>query len=203
MERFCNYNQSSHVSIPTGFVNGKNCTFIVSLNPVDWKSRNILGLVSEPLSLQQSTTSVQNVFNPCSCITVDCSCIWQSKRGSHNRHNILSLFLWLKIGQNANAPDETHHSNATVLSFFGLRVLCITLESQYAVTQVLDWTVNNCIYGVRTLVLVVNVLPNSWILKDLTNYMKKELLKYNKNSQHIEAIFRSSSETQNITCMIF
>lgn len=105
-----------------------------TLESCDWKSRTILCLVSEPLSLQQSTTSVQSY--PHSCITIDCSCIWQIKRGFHNGCNTLSLFLWLKIEREANVPDETHHCNVNVLSFFGLRVLCVALKSQDAVTQV-------------------------------------------------------------------
>lgn len=35
----------------------------------------------------------------------------------------ISLFLWLKIGRGANVPDETHHSDVNILSFFGLKVL--------------------------------------------------------------------------------
>lgn len=40
------------------------------------------------------------------------------------------------MGRGANVPDETHHSDVNILSFFGLRVLCVALKSQDAVTQV-------------------------------------------------------------------
>lgn len=64
MEHFCNSNQSFHVFNPTGFANGKNCTSMVCLNPVHviGKAETFSGLVSGPLSLQRSTTSVQTVL---------------------------------------------------------------------------------------------------------------------------------------------
>lgn len=116
---------------------------MVSLNPesCDWKSRTILwsGIGTTKSAAEYYLGA--NCFNPHSCITIDCSCIWQIKRGFHDGHNTLSLFLWLKkMGREANVPDETHHSDVNILSFFGLRVLCVALKSQDAVTQVKLWS---------------------------------------------------------------
>lgn len=106
-------------------------------------------------------------FNPHSCITIDCSWIWQIKRGLHNGHNTLSLFLWLKSGQEANVPDETHHSDVNDLSFFGVIVLCITLKSQDAVRQHKSSPGVNSVCSKFLIWYDWYLLGNSWILQDL------------------------------------
>lgn len=203
MEHFCNSNQSFHVFIPTGFANGKKLHFHGMLESCscDWKSRNILwsGIGTTKSAAQHYLSA--NRFNPHSCIAIDCSCIWQIKRALHNGHNTLSLFLWLKMGRGANVPDETHHSDVNILSFFGLRVLRFALKSQDAVTQV-ELRSEQCMQLVPHMIWLVfcgsghcywswmSCIATAEFLK--TNSKKSEILKFETTGNKLWLIQKKS-----------
>lgn len=110
MEHFCKSNQSSHISISTGFLKGKIAIPTYPWIPFVWfEKQNHSGIETTKSAAKDYLSA--NSFNPHSCITIDYSCILHQTRFPQ----WIQYFISLLVAKN-RATSECPRRNSSFQS---------------------------------------------------------------------------------------
>lgn len=148
MEHFCKSNQSSHISISTGFLRGKIAIPTYPWIPFIWfEKQNHAGIETTKSAAEDYLSA--NSFNPHSCITIDYSCIPHQTKLVQWIQYLIS-FLVAKYRATSKRPRW----NSSFQSKCSFILWCKSHTH-----------ISDCIFLLWTLWLVVNALQSrSWIL---------------------------------------